>query len=137
MSIFLASFSYCDTINSIVHIIQQRQFMPHLQNDFMFGMTPMKREYDRAMKVLHTFTKDVIKEKRAIFEAGGGFDADKPKGRVAFLDLLMATVLPDGSKLNNDDIQEEVDTFMFEGHDTTACGISWTLYLLGQNQEVK
>ena len=53
-------------------------------------------------------------------------------GRIAFLDLLLQAVLPDGSKLNDDDIQEEVDTFMFEGHDTTACAISWSLYLLGR-----
>ena len=59
-----------------------------------------------------------------------------PKGRVAFLDLLMRAVLPDGSKLNNEDIQEEVDTFMFEGHDTTACAISWILYLLGKHPKV-
>ncbi len=51
-------------------------------------------------------------------------------GRIDFLDLLLKAVLPDGSKLNDDDIQEEVDTFMFEGHDTTACAISWSLYLL-------
>ena len=52
------------------------------------------------------------------------------------LDLLFQAVLPDGSKLNDTDIQEEVDTFMFEGHDTTACAISWSLYLLGKHPNV-
>jgi len=31
-----------------------------------------------------------------------------------------------------DDIKSEVDTFMFEGHDTTACGIMWTIYLFAK-----
>ena len=55
---------------------------------------------------------------------------------VTFLDILISATLPDGSKLKDSDIQEEVDTFMFEGHDTTACGLSWLLYLLGKHPEV-
>ena len=55
---------------------------------------------------------------------------------VTFLDILISATLPDGSKLKDSDIQEEVDTFMFEGHDTTACAISWILYLLGKHPKV-
>ena len=30
----------------------------------------------------------------------------------------------------------QVDTFMFEGHDTTTCSLAWTLFLIGHHPEV-
>ena len=35
------------------------------------------------------------------------------------------------------DLADEVDTFMFEGHDTTAVNLSWVIYLLGRNPSVQ
>jgi cytochrome P450 family 4 subfamily V len=40
-------------------------------------------------------------------------------------------------KLTLDDIQEEVDTFMFAGHDTTAAAITFLCYLMGCHPDVQ
>lgn len=42
-----------------------------------------------------------------------------------------------GANLNDTDIKEEVDTIMFEGHDTTAAGSSFVLCLLGIHQNIQ
>nr|XP_014342452.1 PREDICTED: LOW QUALITY PROTEIN: cytochrome P450 4B1-like [Latimeria chalumnae] len=53
---------------------------------------------------------------------------DVVSGRLARLHIT--TQDEDGKGLSDENIQAEVDTFMFEGHDTTASGISWILYCM-------
>ena len=51
------------------------------------------------------------------------------------MDLLLD--LKTEGKLDLNDIREEVDTFMFEGHDTSATSTMWTLYLLGRHPDIQ
>ncbi|KAL6417729.1 hypothetical protein ACFW04_014341 [Cataglyphis niger] len=57
------------------------------------------------------------------------------KKRLAMLDLLIA--VSRDNLLSDSDIREEVDTFMFEGHDTTAMGISFALLLLAEHKDIQ
>ncbi|RXG61501.1 cytochrome P450 4V2 [Armadillidium vulgare] len=58
------------------------------------------------------------------------------KKRQAFLDLLIE-YSEQNEFLTEENIREEVDTFMFEGHDTTAAGINWAIYLIGRHPEIQ
>lgn len=58
------------------------------------------------------------------------------KKKVPLLDILLQSTI-NGQPLTNADIREEVDTFMFEGHDTTTSGICYILYLLSRHPDVQ
>ncbi|GMR52425.1 hypothetical protein PMAYCL1PPCAC_22620, partial [Pristionchus mayeri] len=53
----------------------------------------------------------------------------------AFLDMLIAEQTR--SNLSIEDIREEVDTFMFAGHDTTATALGWALWCLAHHQDIQ
>nr|CAD7416098.1 unnamed protein product [Timema poppensis] len=58
------------------------------------------------------------------------------KKRRAFLDMLLEAA-QDGEIMSDSDIREEVNTFMFEGHDTTASAISFSLTTLALHQDIQ
>jgi cytochrome P450 family 4 subfamily V len=82
--------------------------------------------------------KKVIEERLATFNSENITDKSeetKSKRRLVFLDSLIAQMQKE--KLSFDDVQEEVDTFMFEGHDTTAAAINFCCYLVGCHPDVQ
>jgi cytochrome P450 family 4 subfamily V len=79
----------------------------------------------------------IIEERLATFnmeEVTNSVDK-KNKRRLVFLDSLLTQMHTE--KLTLDDIQEEVDTFMFEGHDTTAAALTFFFYLMGCYPDVQ
>ncbi|XP_012540588.1 cytochrome P450 4g15 [Monomorium pharaonis] len=58
------------------------------------------------------------------------------KKRQAFLDLLMEAG-ENGSILSDEEVKEQVDTIMFEGHDTTAAASSFFLSMMGCHPDIQ
>nr|AEK25132.1 cytochrome p450 family 4 subfamily G [Chironomus riparius] len=59
------------------------------------------------------------------------------KRRLAFLDLMIETSHYNPHQLSKDEIKQQVDTIMFEGHDTTAAGSSFALCILGCHPDIQ
>ncbi|CAK9831924.1 Cytochrome P450 4g15 [Anthophora retusa] len=58
------------------------------------------------------------------------------KKRQAFLDLLIEAG-ENGAILSDQEVKEQVDTIMFEGHDTTASGSSFFLAMMGCHPDIQ
>ncbi|GFQ78082.1 cytochrome P450 4V2 [Trichonephila clavata] len=78
----------------------------------------------------------VMRSKNGATELFPNESLSERKKRKAFLELLLEHHLKDPS-FTEEDVGEEVDVFMFAGHDTTAMSLSWTLYCLGKNPEIQ
>ncbi|KAL5276591.1 hypothetical protein ACFFRR_002045 [Megaselia abdita] len=105
---------------------------------YVINFTSLGNQKKEAIKVLHNETmKTIALRRKKLLEDGihKMSDAEKlEKRRLPFLDTLLIAQM-EGADLTDTDIREEVDTFMFEGHDTTSSAIAFTIYLLSQNPE--
>ncbi|XP_050335202.1 cytochrome P450 4d8-like [Bactrocera neohumeralis] len=136
---------YALAVNKTTKIIAWRFTKFHLYNEILFSILHphLKLQQMRHIKTLHEFTTNMIKQRREALEKNRNvapLTEDSHfvgnKKRMALLDMLLQSTIDD-QPLSDDDIREEVDTFMFEGHDTISSGISFTLYLLARHPEAQ
>ncbi|XP_072040874.1 cytochrome P450 4F6-like [Amphiura filiformis] len=128
--------SYIKSVYTLIELFSDRlRFIPYYI-DFVFRHSPMGRKYNSHCKIVHNHADAAIRERRAQLqrmEKGGSVDR---KGKyVDFLDLLLKATDEDGHGLTDLEIRQEVDNFMFAGHDTTTSAISWCLYDLGRHPD--
>lgn len=131
---------YVQSVKEICRIITERTFSIKTW-DFFYRFSKDYHKEQKAVKVLHGLSNSVIKHRYEELQEHNLKNVKDSedwglKKRVAFLDLLLTSTI-DGNTLSHEEIREEVDTFMFEGHDTTSSGISFTLYCLSKHQEIQ
>ncbi|CAB3235965.1 unnamed protein product [Arctia plantaginis] len=83
-----------------------------------------------------TLSEDVFKGYRDDLDFNDENDIGEKK-RLAFLDLMIESAQNGTHDISDHEIKEEVDTIMFEGHDTTAAGSSFMLCLLGVHRDIQ
>ncbi|CAL8127140.1 unnamed protein product [Orchesella dallaii] len=143
---------YTHAIREIGQIMQDRAFRPWFRSEFLWKRSDLYRRQEELLKILHDFTNSVIGERKRerkvksqksvevenITKETDNIYFGSSKKKNAFLDLLLDVQEEVGdTQLTDQDIREETDTFMFEGHDTTSVGISFTVYALGAHPEIQ
>ncbi|VDM63306.1 unnamed protein product [Angiostrongylus costaricensis] len=127
---------YVLAVQRLTSILWKYQRFPWLWLKPIWYLSGIGFEFNRLVKLTNDFTRKVIAErKRSMKERKLSEDTEGNlnKKKLAFLDLLLH--MQHSNELTDEDIREEVDTFMFEGHDTTSSGIGFTVWWLGQMPE--
>lgn len=138
------SSDYVRSVKEMCRIVMIRSWSIIKHNDFLYRFT---KDYDReqnALKCLHDFSNTVIKNKRNELLMNNDHSKNENlinefgiKRRKVFLDLLLEFSQKEKDPLTEQELREEVDTFVFEGHDTTSSALSFASYCLAENAHVQ
>ena len=136
---------YVKAMYKLLLLITQRSLSILYQYDCIYWLSPDGREMKRNCDLVHEHSQQVIQNRKkalGLEDEGAGIDRERAleiakqnKKYLDFLDILLTAADEDGNGLTDLEIRDEADTFMFEGHDTTTSGISWTLYCLAKYPE--
>ncbi|KAL3861963.1 hypothetical protein ACJMK2_007970 [Sinanodonta woodiana] len=129
----LETLPYVEAVHEISEALAVRNRTPYLFPDFIFYLSSLGRKFVKNCKFVHKVAEEVIDKRRETL-AKEGLSSRK---YLDFLDILLTAKDESGVGLTQEEIRNEVDTFLFAGHDTTASAISWTLYSLAEHPEIQ
>lgn len=121
--------SYEEAVHKMGLLYIHRVLRPWLYVNAIFPFTPTYWEQKFTAKILHKFSTTIVNKRKANFVP----DNVNPKKKMVMLDVLLSQ--SDVVDLNG--IREEVDTFVFEGHDTTCVSLGFTVMLLANHRPVQ
>ncbi|XP_023942468.2 cytochrome P450 4C1 [Bicyclus anynana] len=132
---------YFDSILFLGEAIITRLSKVWLHNDFIFNLSKFGKTQKSVLTELHGFTNKVIKNRRNFLDEtdfkqdDNDSDSYDNNEKMALLDLLLKNERQ--GVINNEVIREEVDTFMFEGYDTTTIALSFFLMAIANEPAIQ
>ncbi|KAK0412008.1 hypothetical protein QR680_005977 [Steinernema hermaphroditum] len=123
--------AYVDAVATLNRLIWHHERLPWMWLKPVWYLSGNGFAFDAALTLTTDFTRKIIAERRKNFVRGDAPADATGRQRLAFLDLLLS--MQAENRLSDEDIREEVDTFMFEGHDTTSSGMGFAIWFLAQN----
>ncbi|CAK1601226.1 unnamed protein product [Parnassius mnemosyne] len=133
---------YFHAIHTISQLLMQRLVRVYLYIDAIFACSKIGKIQKKVVKDLHEFTMKIIQERKRyltnnndITNADGDDEVNGKKGRFSMLDLLLENEKQ--GIIDVEGIRDEVDTFMFAGHDTVAMALSFMIMRIANESEIQ
>jgi len=123
---------YLQAVDSVLDCIKQRMDSPIYKFDVLYNLSSVGKRYHEGIKDLHTYTAKIIEERKKK-RSNEHFNENE---FVDFLDMLLKTQ-EESNGLTDEEIRDEVETFLFAGHDTTATSLAWLFYNLARHPEIQ
>lgn len=122
--------SYLENVQSIgdIYAIRLQRPLTMYRQLIYYYLTITGWKERRLVKKLHHYTNSIIKERQERL--------DNFKTFTPLLDSLLKEK-NEGADINDEGIREELETFLFAGHDTTSSTLSYTLLLLANNKQIQ
>uniref|UniRef100_T1PG00 Cytochrome P450 n=1 Tax=Musca domestica TaxID=7370 RepID=T1PG00_MUSDO len=161
------SLEYAKAVVDMCDIIHKRQLKFFYRMDALYNLSSMSEKGKKMMDIILGMTRKVVTERqqnfnaesRAIVEEDDEISKQKQqakkkeglrddlddidendvgaKKRLALLDAMMAMSKNPDVEWTDKDVMDEVNTIMFEGHDTTSAGSSFVLCMLGIYKDIQ
>ncbi|GFS12211.1 cytochrome P450 [Elysia marginata] len=128
---------YVNAVGVLSDIMLKRFFEPWFHNEFLFSLTPSGRKFFKQCDYVHQIAEEIIKERTKELQHQVRESSERSRRCMDFLDTLLTAKDEKGEGLTMREIRDEVDTFLFEGHDTTSSAISWALYSIAEHPEIQ
>ncbi|ALC39325.1 Cyp4ac2 [Drosophila busckii] len=127
---------YREAIHALESVMVERVCNPLLYFQPYFYFKGSYEKHVKHLKIAHDFSSHIIERKRQQFKAGApAVDECGRKQRYAMLDTLLAAEA--AGQIDHQGICDEVNTFMFEGYDTTSTCLTFTLLMLALHGNVQ
>ncbi|XP_055635295.1 cytochrome P450 4d2-like [Toxorhynchites rutilus septentrionalis] len=128
---------YPTAVEEMMSILYWRMFNLFANVDLLFRFTKQYKRFQQLVHDTHQFTLQIINERRQLFQQTGAeknsnVDENYGRKKFALLDILLQSTAY-GKPLSDEDIREEVETFMFAGHDTTASALTFLLFNIAKH----
>ncbi|KAL3278887.1 hypothetical protein HHI36_016407 [Cryptolaemus montrouzieri] len=125
---------YRQSVYDFGEIVVKRIKETWLMIEILFRFTTTYWRQRKIVSFLHKFSQNVIQEKKKYYSDNpNGSNSVSGKRQLAMLDLLVLAQ-KQNAEIDDEGVREEVDTFMFEGHDTTSMSLCFSLMLLANNK---